>query len=157
MRRRAPPDGYMDVMDLHLTPSALAPAEGRRGIDALSGRIDRKSLGDLKTVISELIALSVTHGAGESIDVSVTIVDEEVEGIVFDGGPATEAILSARELGDSSLTLRIIDSLVEDWGTNPGRTRTWFRMSVATAKRPAVPKRVRRPRGPSPRRSSVRA
>jgi anti-sigma regulatory factor (Ser/Thr protein kinase) len=120
-------------MDLHLTPSNRAPAEARRGIEPLSDRIDRESLGDLKTVISELIAISVAHGHGEPIDLSVMLVDEEIEGVVFDNGPGAEAIFSARERGDSSMVLRIIDSLVDEWGINPDLTRTWFRMSVAPA------------------------
>jgi anti-sigma regulatory factor (Ser/Thr protein kinase) len=120
-------------MDLHLTPSNRAPAEARRGIEPLSDRIDRESLGDLKTVISELIAISVAHGHGEPIDLSVMLVDEEIEGVVFDNGPSAEAIFSARERGDSSMVLRIIDSLVDEWGINPDLTTTWFRMSVAPA------------------------
>lgn len=120
-------------MHLHLIPTDRAPAEARRGMEFLANRIDRASLADLKTVIGELVTISVAHGAGESIDLSVTVVDEEVEGVVFDNGPGAEAIRSARERSDGSMVLRIIDSLVDDWGTNPGRTRTWFRMTVAPA------------------------
>jgi anti-sigma regulatory factor (Ser/Thr protein kinase) len=119
-------------MHLHLIPTVQAPAMARQGMERLSGRIGRESLADLKTVIGELVTISVAHGAGQPIDLSVTLVDEEIEGVVFDNGPGAEAILSARERSDSSLVLRIIDSLVDDWGTNPGRTRTWFRMTVAT-------------------------
>jgi anti-sigma regulatory factor (Ser/Thr protein kinase) len=97
----------------------------------LADRIDRASLADLKTVISELVTISVAHGHGEPIDLSVTLVDEEIEGIVFDNGPGAEAILRAHERGGSSMVLRIIDSLVDEWGINPGLTRTWFRMTVA--------------------------
>jgi anti-sigma regulatory factor (Ser/Thr protein kinase) len=118
---------------LHLTPTDRAPAEARKGVEFLSGRIGRESLGDLKTVITELIAISVVHGHGEPIDLSVTLVDEEVEGVVFDSGPGAEAIFSARESGNRSMVLRIIDSLVDEWGINPGLTRTWFRMTVAPA------------------------
>jgi anti-sigma regulatory factor (Ser/Thr protein kinase) len=120
-------------MRLHLIPTVEAPAEARQGMEPLADRIDRASLADLKTVISELVTISVAHGAGQSIDLSVTLVDQEIEGVVFDNGPGAEAIIRARERSDSSLVLRIIDSLVDEWGTNPGRTRTWFRMTVAAA------------------------
>jgi anti-sigma regulatory factor (Ser/Thr protein kinase) len=118
-------------MHLHLPPTVQAPAVARQGMEPLANRIDRASLADLKTVISELVTISVAHGAGQPIDLSVTLVGEEIEGVVFDNGPGAEAILSAQECSDSSMVLRIIDSLVDDWGTNPGRTRTWFRMTVA--------------------------
>jgi anti-sigma regulatory factor (Ser/Thr protein kinase) len=118
---------------LHLTPTDRAPAEARRRVEPLSDRIDGESLADLKTVITELIGISVAHGHGEPIDLSVTLVDEEIEGVVFDSGPGAEAILSARERGDSSMVLRIIDSLVDEWGINPGLTKTWFRMTIAPA------------------------
>ena len=49
---------------------------------------------------------------------------------MFDHGPGTRAIIRARERRDSSMVLRIIDTLVEEWGTNPGETRIWFRMPV---------------------------
>jgi anti-sigma regulatory factor (Ser/Thr protein kinase) len=120
-------------MHLHLIPTVQAPAEARRGMEPLAKRIDRASLADLQTVIGELVTISVAHGAGESIDLSVTLVDEEIEGVVFDNGPGAKAIVSARERRDDSLVLEIIDSLVDEWGTNPGRTRTWFRMTVAAA------------------------
>jgi anti-sigma regulatory factor (Ser/Thr protein kinase) len=121
------------VVHLHLTPTDRAPAEARRAVDPMSDRIDRESLDDLKTVITELIEISVAHGHGEPIDLSVTLVDEEIEAVVFDNGPGAEAIFSAREGGKNSLVLRIIDSLVDEWGINPGLTKTWFRMTVAPA------------------------
>jgi anti-sigma regulatory factor (Ser/Thr protein kinase) len=120
----------MANMRFFVFPTVRAPSEARRGLDSLAGRIDPESLSDLKTVVSELVTISVAHGATEPIDVSLTLVDGEIEGVFFDNGPGTRAIVRAREQKDSSLVLRLVDSLVDDWGTNPGRTRTWFRMTV---------------------------
>lgn len=117
-------------MHLCLYPTVQAPSEARQRLSPLAERLDGESYSDLKTVISELVAISVAHGATEPIDLTVTLVDKQIEGVVFDHGPGTRAIIRAREGMDNSLVLRIIDSLVEEWGTNPGKTRIWFRMAV---------------------------
>ena len=117
-------------MRLCLFPTVEAPAEARQGISPLAQRLDRQSYADLKTVVSELVTIAVAHGATEQIDLTLTIAGDEIEGTVFDHGPGTRAIIRARERRDSSLVLRIIDSIVDDWGTNPGETRIWFRMPV---------------------------
>lgn len=124
-------------MRLCLYPTVQAPSEARQGLLPLAERLHGDSYADLKTVISELVTISVAHGATEPIDLTLTFVDGEIEGVVFDHGPGTRAIIRAREGTDNSLMLRIIDSLVEEWGTNPGETRIWFRMAVRPA--PAVP------------------
>lgn len=119
-------------MKLSLFPTLEAPSEARKAISPLAERIENGLFSDLKTVVSELVTLSVAHGAREPIDLTLTFVDDEIEGTVFDHGPGTRAIVRAQERHDSSLVLTIIDSLVSDWGTNPGQTRIWFRMPVRT-------------------------
>jgi anti-sigma regulatory factor (Ser/Thr protein kinase) len=112
-------------------PTAEAPSEARRALAGLAQRIHRDSLADIQAVIGELITVSVAHGATRPIDMKLTIAEGQVEGIVFDHGPGTRAIIRARERRDSSLVLRIIDGLVDDWGTNSSQTWVWFRMAVA--------------------------
>lgn len=120
-------------MRLCLYPTVQAPSEARQRLRPLAERLDADSYSDLKTVVSELVTISVANGATEPIDLTLTLVDGEVEGVVFDHGPGTRAIIRARQRTDNSLVLRIIDSLVEEWGTNPGETRIWFRMAVRPA------------------------
>ncbi len=115
-------------MRLCLYPTVRAPSEARQGLRPLAEQLDGTSYSDLKTVVSELVTISVAHGATEPIDLTLTLAGGEIEGVVFDHGPGTRAIIRAREGTDNSLVLRIIDSLVEEWGTNPGETRIWFRM-----------------------------
>ena len=117
-------------MRLRLFPTLQAPGEARRGMAPLAGRIDQASLSDVRAVISELVTLSVAHGASKPIDMCLDLIDGEIEGVVDDHGPGARAIVRARERRDSSLVLRIIDALVDDWGANPGQTRVWFRMGV---------------------------
>jgi anti-sigma regulatory factor (Ser/Thr protein kinase) len=116
-------------MRLRLFPTLEAPSEARRGIAALAERLDEQCFGDLKTVVSELVTISVAHGATRPLDVSVTVAEGAIEGILHDEGPGTRAIARARDHQDDSLVLQVIDGLVDEWGTNQGQTRIWFRIS----------------------------
>lgn len=117
-------------MRLRLFPTLEAPSQARRGLAPFAARISDESFVDLKTVVSELVTIGVAHGATRPIDMQVTLVGGSIEGVLFDEGPGARAIMRARERRDSSLVLRVIDSLVDEWGANRSRTRIWFRMSV---------------------------
>jgi hypothetical protein len=117
-------------MRLRLFPTVRAPSEARRAIAPLAAQLDEDSLADVRTLVSELVAISVAHGAAAPISISLTLSEGSMEGILYDGGPGARALARARELQDDSLVLRIVDSLVEAWGTNPRRTRVWFRLGV---------------------------
>ena len=111
-------------------PTVQAPSQARQEIASLADRIDQESLADLTTVVSELVGLSVAHGASKPIEVLLTVNDDELEGTVRDDGPGPRAIARAKERRDDSLVLRIVDGLVEEWGTDASETRIWFRMAV---------------------------
>jgi hypothetical protein len=116
-------------MRLSLFPTDEAPAEARRGLAILSERIDPGSLAEVRTVVSELVAISVSHGGSKLIDIRVDVAGGEVEGVVDDHGPAARAIGRARQRQEDPFALLIIDSLVEDWGTSSGGSAIWFRMA----------------------------
>jgi len=118
-------------MRLRLFPTVQAPSQARRQVAPLAACIDQSSLSDVTTVVSELITISVTHGASRPIEVSLDVDDGKLEGSVYDGGPGARAVDRARSRRDNSLVLRIVDSLVEDWGTNAEGKRIWFRMAVS--------------------------
>lgn len=117
-------------MRFRLFPTAQAPSEARTAVAPLAERIDADSLADLKTVVSELVTISVSHGASRPIEVCVDVDDGHLEGVVCDHGPGARAIVRARELRDTSLVLRVVNGLVEEWGTDDRQTRVWFRMNV---------------------------
>jgi anti-sigma regulatory factor (Ser/Thr protein kinase) len=117
-------------MRLRFFPTLQAPSEARRGLAPFADQLDEACFADLKIVVSELITISVAHGATKPIHVSLTLSEGVIEGIVYDEGPGTRAIVRAREQRDNSLVLRIIDSLVDEWGTNPRQTRVWFRLAA---------------------------
>ena len=111
-------------------PTVQAPSQARQEVASLADRIDRDSLADVTTVVSELVGLSVAYGASKPIEVLLTVNDNELEGTVRDGGPGPRAITRAKRHRDDSLVLRILDGLVKEWGTDASETRIWFRMAV---------------------------
>jgi anti-sigma regulatory factor (Ser/Thr protein kinase) len=117
-------------MRLRLFPTLEAPSEARRGLAPLAGQLDESSFADLRIVVSELVTISVTHGATSPIDLCLALSEGSIEGTVYDEGPGARAIVRARQRLDDSLAVRIVESLVDEWGTNPDQTRIWFRLGV---------------------------
>jgi anti-sigma regulatory factor (Ser/Thr protein kinase) len=106
-------------------PTVEAPSQSRREVSALAGQIDQHLLSDLRTVVSELVGMSVANGARKPIEVSLCVKERGVEGTVHDDGTGARAV--GRE--ESVLVLRILDGLVEEWGADEREKRIWFRMS----------------------------
>ena len=123
---------------LRLFPTLEAPSEARRGLAPLAGDLDETAYSDLRTIVSELVTISVAHGATKPIDLSLTVADGRVEGTIDDEGPGPRAIVRARERRDDSLVLRIIESLVDEWGTDQRQTRIWFRIAGGHGHSPAL-------------------
>lgn len=117
-------------MRISLFPTVQAPGEARRAVAPLAEQIDEDSLSDVRTVVSELVTISVTSGATRPIELSLEVFDDKVKGVVDDHGPGARALVRARERKDSFLVLRVVDALVEDWGTDRGESRIWFSMAV---------------------------
>lgn len=117
-------------MRLRLFPTVQAPSQARREVASLANLLDRASVSEVMTVVSELVTLSVEHGASKPIEVDLIVYDSRLEGTLNDSGPAPRAVVRAKKRKGDSLVLRIIDGLVEDWGTNPGETQIWFQMAV---------------------------
>jgi anti-sigma regulatory factor (Ser/Thr protein kinase) len=117
-------------MRLRMFPTVQAPSQARREVASLAGEIDQASVADVTTVVSELVAISVAHGASKPIEVLLTLDDGKLEGTFHDDGPGPRAVARARRGSDDSLVLRIVDGMVEEWGTDESETGIWFRMAV---------------------------
>jgi len=126
-------------MHLRVFPTVEAPSQARRELSALASQIDQHSLSDIRTVVSELVGMSVANGARKPIEVSVCIGDRGVEGAVHDDGTGIRAV-GRRE---SALVLRILDGLVEEWGADEREKQIWFRIKA----RPSSNERGRIERG----------
>ena len=118
------------VEKICLFPTVEAPSQARRRLSALAEELDDDSLSALRAVITELVSISVSHGASKPIGLRLELIDDHIEGIVEDHGPGTRAIVRAKERRDNPLVLSIIDGLVEEWGTDSDQTRVWFRMPL---------------------------
>lgn len=115
-------------MRLQIFPTVEAPSKARRELSPLASQIDQRSFSDLRTVISELVAMSVANGARKPIEVSLQVSERRLEGAVHDDGTGIRAV--GRQ--ESALALRILEGLVEDWGTDEREQRIWFRMNVCS-------------------------
>jgi anti-sigma regulatory factor (Ser/Thr protein kinase) len=115
-------------LELRLEASDQAPAEARASVRGrFSALLSERTLGDLLTVVTELVANSVVHGPGAPIDLSVAIGDDGmIRGEVEDRGEGRVAIRETAEPGTGGLGLRLVDSLTERWGVHEGSTHVWF-------------------------------
>lgn len=123
----------MKGMNVSLFPTLQAPHEARRRLAAIADDIDPVSRSEVETVVGQLVATSVAHGASKPIEMHLEVVDGEVRGVVDDQGPGTRALARARSGEDDTLVLRRIDGLVDDWGTDSAETRVWFRIGLRAA------------------------
>lgn len=117
-------------MRLRVFPTVQAPSQARQEVASLTSLIDDDSLADVKAVTSELVSICVAHGASRPIEVDLELDDDRLDGVVSDDGSGVRAIVRARSHADDSLVLRIVEGLVEEWGTDAAETEIWFHMGV---------------------------
>lgn len=116
-------------MWLRVFPTVEAPSQARRELSSLASHLDRHSLSDVRTVVSELVAMSVANGARKPIEVSLHVEERRLEGTVHDDGTGIRAV--GRQEG--ALVQRILEGLVEEWGADEHKQQIWFRMNVCSA------------------------
>lgn len=116
-------------MRLRVFPTVEAPSQARRGLSSLASDLDQSSLSDVRTVISELVAMSVANGARQPIEVSLCLEEKKLEGTVHDDGTGVRAI----NRQESALVLQILEGLVDEWRADDREQRIWFRMNVRSA------------------------
>jgi hypothetical protein len=127
-------------MRIRVFPAVEAPSQARRELGSLADRIDQSSLMTVRTVVSELVGMSVANGAREPIEVGLRLEDGWVDGVLRDDGTGARVIRRR----DGSLVLRIVDGLVEDWGmTSDGGQGIWFRVNVQPTSEAAIEGRRR--------------
>lgn len=116
-------------MRLQVFPTVEAPSQARRELSSLASQIDQHSLSDVRTVVSELVGMSVANGARKPIEVSLRIENRRIEGTVRDDGAGVRAV----NRQESTLAIRILEGLVEEWKADEREKRIWFRMNVCSA------------------------
>jgi anti-sigma regulatory factor (Ser/Thr protein kinase) len=116
-------------MRLQVFPTVEAPGQARRALTSLASEIDRRSLSDVRAVVSELVAMSVANGARKPIEVCLCLDEQCLEGAIRDDGTGIRAVRRQ----ESVLALRILEGLVEEWRADEREKRIWFRMNVQAA------------------------
>jgi anti-sigma regulatory factor (Ser/Thr protein kinase) len=111
---------------LTIFPTVEAPGRARRELSSLAGRVDQRALSDLRTVVSELVAVSIANGARSPIEVQLQLEAERIEGCLHDDGAGARAL----DRPESALVRRIVGGLVDEWRPEPGERQVWFRISV---------------------------
>jgi anti-sigma regulatory factor (Ser/Thr protein kinase) len=111
-----------------LTVSTSAPYEARAVVDSLEQDLVPETLGDLRMVISELVANAVKYGPGSPIHVELEVVaPDRVHGEVADrGDPDRAPRVVERPGSEGGFGLRIVDALATAWGVHEGSTHVWF-------------------------------
>jgi hypothetical protein len=113
-------------MQLRLQATPGSAREARHRLLAWSEILDPDSLDEVRTVVSEFVALGVKHGGANPIDLKLELADAHVKGMVLDS--VAQAASTAAE--EASFALQIIDGLVDEWSTDPERRAVWFRMPI---------------------------
>jgi anti-sigma regulatory factor (Ser/Thr protein kinase) len=120
------------VFRLVLSPNRQAGSLARQAIrQRFSKGLTSSTLGDLFSVITELVNNSVQHGPGTPITITILMSGESIRGEVADhGNPAYAApkLKEVTETGGRGLT--VIDKLTARWGVSEGSTDVWFEMPL---------------------------
>lgn len=116
-------------MRLYLLPTTRAPQEARQRLASLADVLDDDSYAAVKSVVSELVAFNVIHGASRPIVVSLQLEEGRIRGVVEDG-PGVQAMVKANGLLDPPIAFRVIDALADEWGADDDQTRIFFRITV---------------------------
>ena len=113
-----------------------APALARRAVDSLEVHLKPQQLGDVRLIVSELVANVVKHSGKapeETVDVEVTVAPDVVRGSICDIGewlPDPELVEEPQEGRAEAFGLFLVDQLSTRWGIQRETpTCVWFEMA----------------------------
>lgn len=119
---------HSDEFRLVLSPNRRAGSQAREAIrQRFSETLLSTTLGDLFSVVTELVNNSVQHGPGKPITVTLVMSGESIRGEVADQGNPASAI---PEIKTGGRGLAVVDKLTAKWGVYEGSTHVWFEMLV---------------------------
>jgi len=105
-----------------------APANARRAVDELSGRVADDVIPDVKLLVSELITNSVKYGGEGDVQLVIDIHDERRMRVeVVDQGVGFVPVARDRPATDvGGWGLHLVQTLSNRWGVHEGSTHVWF-------------------------------
>jgi anti-sigma regulatory factor (Ser/Thr protein kinase) len=117
---------------LELSPNRRAGARARQAIrQRFSETLPSATLGDLFSVVTELVNNSVQHGPGKPITFTLAMSEESIRGEVADQGNPAHSIPEIKEVTRTGgRGLAVVDKLTARWGVHEGSTHVWFEMLV---------------------------
>jgi anti-sigma regulatory factor (Ser/Thr protein kinase) len=120
------------VFRLVLSPNRRAGSRARQAIrQRFSEKLPGATLGDLFSVVTELVNNSVQHGPGKPITVTLAMSEESIRGEVADQGNPAYAIPETKEVTETGgRGLAVIDKLTARWGVYEQSTHVWFEVPL---------------------------
>jgi len=126
----------MATTEVRVPTTKDAPALARRAVDSLEVHLKPQQLGDVRLIVSELVANVVKQGGKapeETVDVEVTVAPDVVRGSICDIGewlPDPELVEEPQEGRAEAFGLFIVDQLSTRWGIrNDTSTCVWFELA----------------------------
>jgi anti-sigma regulatory factor (Ser/Thr protein kinase) len=119
-------------LQFELTGGPYAVTAARLALSDIDELVDESLAFDVRLLVSELVTNSVRHaqiGPEDSIELRVSVDDDEVRVEVADSGPGFEPPdhePTAEEARDSGWGLFFVTQLADRWGVDRDRGRVWF-------------------------------
>jgi anti-sigma regulatory factor (Ser/Thr protein kinase) len=120
------------IFRLVLSPNRRAGSRARQAVrQRFSETLPSVTLGDLFSVVTELVNNSVQHGPGKPITLTLVMSGESIRGEVADQGNPDTAIPEIKEVTKTGgRGLAVVDKLTAQWGVYEGSTHVWFEMPL---------------------------
>lgn len=126
----------LTTIETQVATTKGASALARRALDPLELHLDPQQLGNVRLIVSELVANVVKHGGKapeETVDVEVTVAPDVVRGSICDIGawlPNPELVEEPQEGRPEAFGLFLVDQLSTRWGIERDTPAcVWFELA----------------------------
>jgi anti-sigma regulatory factor (Ser/Thr protein kinase) len=124
-------------IETRLAPNKEAPANARRALDELAGKLPPHVLEDVRLLVSELVTNSVRHASltpDQWVGLAVQIEGDTVRVEVIDPGPGFRpSIFRPTLYQESGWGLYLVEQVANRWGVvDDGTIHVWFEIDGAT-------------------------
>lgn len=117
--------GNRESLRVLLDADTSAPRQARRAVETLGDRLSPRAVADLRSVVSELVAICLSPSRLCQIELRVEIEEDRVCCKVRRSDDAMT------EISGAGHALRIIGALVDEWGLAPAQPSAWLQLAAA--------------------------
>jgi anti-sigma regulatory factor (Ser/Thr protein kinase) len=121
-----------NLVEFELPRDRSCAAVARRTIEQHTADLDTETLGDLKTVASELVDNAYLHGEGQ-IRLKLDRSPDRIRVEVIDEGRGAAVLVNQQPTCEGGFGLRIVDELSGAWGAYEGTTHVWAEIPLSAA------------------------